>query len=200
MKLNFSLVLIFISFLTFSQKKPIVNDSIYNSSFVEKEPQYIGGIKEFYKYIGENYNLPNDKEFKGGKVFTSFVIEKDGSITDVKALRDVGFGTGEEAIRVLKKSPLWIPAEENGQKVRVRYILPLTLQLPSVESNDQKVYNLKDVDVKPIFFTGMDKFYEFIQDNYNKPIDRVKGKATISFIIEIDGTLTNFEKNKSIEY
>ena len=55
-------------------------------------------------------------------------VEKDGSLTDIKVIRDIGYGTGKEAIRVLKKCPKWTPGEQNGKKVRVLYSLPITIQ------------------------------------------------------------------------
>mgnify|MGYP003411423114 CR=1 FL=1 len=63
-----------------------------------------------------------------GKVFVSFVVEKDGSLTDIKVIRDIGYGTGKEAIRVLKQCPKWNPGEQNGKKVRVLYSLPINIQ------------------------------------------------------------------------
>jgi periplasmic protein TonB len=63
-----------------------------------------------------------------GKVYVTFVVEKDGSLTDIKVLRDIGYGTGKEAIRVLSKCPKWMPGEQNGKKVRVLYSLPITIQ------------------------------------------------------------------------
>ena len=60
-----------------------------------------------------------------GKIYTTFIIEKDGSLNDVKILRDCGFGTGQETIRVLKLSPKWIPGKLKNKEVRVLYSLPV---------------------------------------------------------------------------
>ena len=62
-----------------------------------------------------------------GKIFIQFVVEKDGSLTDIKVMRDLGYGTGAEAIRVLKKSPKWKPGIQNGRAVRVLYSLPISI-------------------------------------------------------------------------
>jgi hypothetical protein len=62
-------------------------------------------------------------------VFISITIEKDGSLSDIKPVRDIGFGAAEEAIRVLKLSPNWEPGYQNGQKVRVRYTLPINFAI-----------------------------------------------------------------------
>lgn len=106
----------------------IHNKDIYNSAVLEVKPEYPDGIDEFYKFIAKNYRTPKSKKFVGGRVFVSFVIEKDGSLTDIKVLKDAGFGTGEEAIRVLKISKKWLPAEQDGKKVRCSYTLPISLR------------------------------------------------------------------------
>ena len=103
------------------------NNAIYDSNGIEFKPDFPGGLKEFYNYIGKNFKVPDVKGLSG-KVITTFVIEKDGSLTDIKVLRDIGYGTRQEAIRVLKNSPLWIPGEQNGKKVRVLYSLPIVIQ------------------------------------------------------------------------
>jgi protein TonB len=105
------------------------DNSIYNTAGVEVRPEFPGGIQEFYNFVGRNYKTPNVKNLKG-KIFVTFVVEKDGSLSDIKVLRDIGHGTGEEAVRVLKECPKWLPAEQNGKKVRVLYSLPISIQLP----------------------------------------------------------------------
>lgn len=102
---------------------------LYNTAGIDVKPDFPGGLQEFYNFIGKNYKTPNVKNLKG-KVFVMFVVEKDGSLSDIKVIRDIGHGTGEEAIRVLKECPNWIPGEQNGQKVRVLYSLPISIQLP----------------------------------------------------------------------
>ncbi len=111
------------------QSNPTVADdkNAYNTSGVEVIPVFPGGIKEFYQFIGKNYQVPNVPGLKG-KVIISFVVEKDGSLNDIKVLRDIGYGTGIEAIRVLNLSPKWTPAEQNGQHVRCKYMLPLSIE------------------------------------------------------------------------
>ena len=103
------------------------DNSIYNTAGIEVKPDFPGGIEKFYKYVGKNYQVPEEEGLKG-KVFVSFVVEKDGSLTDIKVIRDIGYGTGKEAIRVLKSCPRWNPGEQNGKKVRVLYSLPINIQ------------------------------------------------------------------------
>jgi protein TonB len=64
-----------------------------------------------------------------GKVFISFTVEKDGSITDVKVDRKLGYGTDEEAVRVIKASKRWNPGMQNGKPVRVKYNIPIQFSL-----------------------------------------------------------------------
>lgn len=106
------------------------DNNIYNTAGIEVKPDFPGGINKFYSYIQRNFQAVDDENFPGGKVFVSFVVEKDGSLTDIKILRDAGYGTGKEAERVLKKCPKWVPGEQNGKKVRVLYSLPISLPKP----------------------------------------------------------------------
>jgi protein TonB len=103
------------------------DNQIYNTAGIEVKPDFPGGIDKFYKFVGNNYVTPEEEGLKG-KVYVTFVVEKDGSLTDIKVIRDIGYGTGKEAIRVLKKSPRWSPGVQNGKPVRVLYSLPITIQ------------------------------------------------------------------------
>lgn len=103
------------------------DNTVYNTAGIEVKPEFPGGMDKFYKFVGSNYQAPEEEGLKG-KVYVTFVVEKDGSLTDIKVLRDIGYGTGKEAIRVLKKCPKWVPGEQNGKKVRVLYSLPITIQ------------------------------------------------------------------------
>lgn len=103
-------------------------DDLYNSAGVEEKPEYPGGIQAFYKFVAKNYKLPEDKNFKGGKAVVSFVIEKDGTLTDFEVLEDPGFGTSEEVINMLKKCKKWKPAKQKGIPVRCSFTLPITFQ------------------------------------------------------------------------
>ncbi|MFE3868029.1 energy transducer TonB [Flavobacterium sp. LS2P90] len=103
------------------------DNQIYNTAGIEVKPEFPGGMDKFYSYVGKNYQTPEEEGLKG-KVYVTFVVEKDGSLTDIKVIRDIGYGTGKEAIRVLKKSPRWTPGVQNGKPVRVLYSLPITIQ------------------------------------------------------------------------
>ena len=102
-------------------------NEVYNTAGITEKPEFPGGIMEFYKFVGNNFKTPEQPNLKG-KVYITFIIEKDGSLSDIKNIRDIGFGTGDEAIRVLKICPKWIPGKMNGVPVRVMYSLPITIQ------------------------------------------------------------------------
>jgi len=104
-------------------------NQIFTSVEVAPAPQ--GGMEEFYKFVGKNYNYPAQAQEQGvsGRVLLQFVVEKDGSLTDIKVLRDLKYGTGEEAVRMLKKAPKWKPGIQNGRPVRVQFTLPIQLNL-----------------------------------------------------------------------
>jgi len=90
------------------------------------EPNFPGGLPEFYKFIAQNFKIPAD--YKGEeKLMVSFLVEKDGSITNINVMKDLGHGTKEEAIRVLKSCPNWIPATVNNEAVKYQYVVPITL-------------------------------------------------------------------------
>lgn len=91
-------------------------------------PEFPGGMMGFHAYVSQSYKIP--PTFKGtGNVILSFVVEKDGSLTDIKIIRDLGSGTGEEAVRILKISPKWKPGIQDGVPVRVSYTLPIRLSV-----------------------------------------------------------------------
>ncbi|POY39891.1 hypothetical protein C3L50_08655 [Flavobacterium alvei] len=100
---------------------------IYNTAGIEVKPEFPGGPTKMYEFIEKNFIKPQGEVIKG-KVYVTFVIEKDGTLTDIKVLRDLGYGTGKEAIRVLKMMPKWSPGEQKGRKVRCIYSFPISIQ------------------------------------------------------------------------
>ena len=100
---------------------------MYNTAGVDVRPEYPGGMDEFRNFIAKNYRTPDVKGL-AGKVFITFIIEKDGRVSDIKVIRDIGYGTGKEAIRVLKNCEKWSPGEQNGKKVRVLYSIPISIR------------------------------------------------------------------------
>lgn len=113
-------------------KAAVVEDnSIHDFASIEEMPDFPGGMQKFYQYVSKNYVYPAAAREQGvsGRLILSFVVEKDGSLTDIKVMRDLGMGTGDEAVRMLKKAPKWKPGIQNGRPVRVQYTLPIMLNL-----------------------------------------------------------------------
>jgi len=110
------------------EEKP---DEIF--TIVEQNPEPVGGMKSFYEHVGENMVYPDYAKRLNieGRIFCQFVVEKDGSLTDIKVIKGIGGGCDEEAIRVLKGAPNWNAGKQRGRPVRVRMVLPIYFKLVS---------------------------------------------------------------------
>ena len=106
-----------------------VEDEIFQ--VVEQDPEYPGGVDALYKFIQQNLKYPQLAKENNitGRVFVQFVVEKDGSVSNVKAARDIGGGCGAEAVRVIKSMPKWTPGKQRGKAVRAAYTLPVNFVL-----------------------------------------------------------------------
>jgi protein TonB len=100
-------------------------------TIVEDQPEPPGGIQAFYQYIAKNMNYPAQARRMGveGKVFVQFVVDKSGNITEVQAVKGIGAGCDEEAVRVISEAAKWKPGKQRGRPVKVRMILPITFKL-----------------------------------------------------------------------
>ena len=98
---------------------------------VEQMPQFPGGQQALFEYLSKNIKYPVIAEENGvqGRVIVTFVVERDGSITDVKVVKSVDPSLDKEAQRVVKAMPHWIPGKQNGSAVRVKYAVPVTFRL-----------------------------------------------------------------------
>ena len=107
----------------------VVDDEIF--LVVENEPEFPGGEDSLYAYIARNIVYPEaaKKEKIEGQVYVSFIVEKDGQLTGVKFLRDIGGGCGEEVLRVIRTMPKWKPGTQDGKPVRVQFNLPVAFEL-----------------------------------------------------------------------
>ena len=98
---------------------------------VEEMPAYPGGDAKLMEYVAKNIKYPQIARETGiqGRVFVGFVVEPDGSVSNVKVLRGIGGGCDEEAMRVVKSMPKWKPGKQRGKAVRVSYMLPVNFKL-----------------------------------------------------------------------
>lgn len=196
-------------------------DELFTETEINPEPP--GGMNAFRKWIGDNYQYPQAAIDAGvkGTVKVTFIVEKDGSLSEIKVKEDLGHGTAESAVNVLKKSPKWSPAIQNGRKVRYAMELPIRLDLSDGGDNLQG-HALKEEVLKSnpdansenmVFQTteiiaeppgGLNAFRKWIGDNYQYPqaaIDaEVKGTVLVSFIVEKDGTLSFIESKSDLGY
>jgi protein TonB len=111
------------------------SNKIETIATVEVMPQFPGGETAWSKFLQKNLRYPQEAIDAGvsGKVFISFVVEKDGHLSNITVMRGVGYGLEQEAIRVLKLVPPWKPGIQNGQPVRVQYNMPFNFQIPPTD-------------------------------------------------------------------
>jgi protein TonB len=124
-----SLVCVFFALTAKAQKDTVSQEKIYTS--VQHVPSFPGGIEAFYKFLSKNIVYPKTARDKNtqGKVLVSYIVEKDGRLTDVRVVRGIGDGCDEEAARVVKLSSPWKPGTQNGHTVRVAYTVPINFAL-----------------------------------------------------------------------
>lgn len=133
MKKFLFLIIICIAQNTLSQSKSTgtVSDKenqIYNTAGLQTQPAFPGGLEEFQKFLNTNFIPPQEKPQLKGKVYATFIIEKDGSLSDIKIIRDLGFGTGDEAVRVLKSAPKWIAGKQDNKEVRTLFATSINVR------------------------------------------------------------------------
>ena len=111
------------------EEEEVVEQEIFQ--IVEEMPSFPGGEQKLMEYVVKNVKYPQIAKETGikGRVFVSFVVEPDGSVSNVKVLRGIGGGCDEEAMRVVKSLPKWKPGKQRGKAVRVSYMLPVNFQL-----------------------------------------------------------------------
>jgi len=126
---------LFVSFLgnaqTDSISKTVSKDTSKVFLVVEGMPEFPGGMEAYMQWISSALKYPKSakKNNVQGRVFASFVVEKDGSISDLQIVKSVDEILSKEAIRVLKTMPKWKAGTQNGENVRVKYTLPLVFTL-----------------------------------------------------------------------
>lgn len=116
-------------FNTDAPEEEVFEEEIF--TIVEQMPEFPGGIEALFAYLGNTLKYPamaKDAKIQG-KVYVTFVVDRDGSIANVKVLRGIGGGCDEEAIKVVKGMPKWEPGRQRSKAVRVQYNLPINFIL-----------------------------------------------------------------------
>ena len=190
---------------------------------VEIQPSPAGGMAGWNKYLSENLRYPPNAQRKGieGTVIVAFVVNTDGTTTDIEILRSVGGGCDEEVIRIVKGSPKWTPGMQRGTPVRTRMRLPLRFMLGGTDtSRDSTEVSLNAVPLPPatdgqdssqegaaLFFDvvdtppspvgGFEAWSRHLSENLNYPTSArmkgIQGTVLVSFIVNTDGTIEGIE-------
>jgi len=191
---------------------------------VEKMPVFPGGDMAMMEFLSKNIKYPVEAQKKElqGRVVVSFVVEKDGSLSDVKVAKSVDPQLDEEALRVVKSMPNWTPGMHNGKTVRVKYYVPISYRLngPATKTDGQTAPALRPADSPtaqpsassgekpyevveqmPEFPGGMRAMMEYLSSNVKYPVEAQKmgeqGRVIVGFIVEKDGTVSNAKVVKS---
>ena len=190
---------------------------------VEIQPSPAGGMAGWNKYLSENLRYPPNAQRKGieGTVIVAFVVNTDGTTTDIEILRSVGGGCDEEVIRIVKGSPKWTPGMQRGTPVRTRMRLPLRFMLGGTDtSRDSTEVSLNAVPLSPatdgqdssqegvaLFFDvvdtppspvgGLEAWSRHLSENLTYPMSArmkgIQGTVLVSFIVNTDGTIEGIE-------
>jgi len=148
--------------------KTDTESQVFDFVSIETQPSFPGGMEHFYAFISKSVKYPAEavKNNIQGKVFMSFIVEKDGALNDIKVVRKLGYGTDEEAIRILNASPKWIPGIANGKPVRVKYHIPINFSLTADQPKNtitlksgmpKGLAPLYVIDGKTVYDNAMDK-------------------------------------------
>ncbi|RNL50276.1 M56 family metallopeptidase [Pedobacter jejuensis] len=163
---------------------------IYDFVSIEKQPEYVGGMKKFYEYLGRSIKYPTLAQQNNvqGKVWLSFTVEKDGSLSNIQITRGLGSGTDEEAQRVLAESPKWLPGIQNSKPVRVKYNININFTLNDLTEPTKAIDNAvsNQGKVTKLTFSGVNNF-----DGTKNPLIVLDG------VIQGNDAITNI-KSESI--
>lgn len=198
---------------------------------VEEMPVYPnGGMSGLMQYLAKNIKYPVNAQTKGiqGRVSVQFIVNKDGSISDVKTIRPVDPDLDAEALRVIKAMPKWIPGKQRGKEVRVRYTVPIMFGLQKdapkqeeykpVEKVDETVVvgyvpqegNPNDAEVTfmvveemPSFPGGPQGLMQYLAKNIKYPVEaqaqQKQGRVVLEVIIDKNGNVTNPKVTQSAD-
>ena len=179
---------------------------------VEQQPEFPGGPEALLKFIGENVRYPKEAQEKGiqGRVIVNFVVNKDGSLSDMKVVRGQDASLDAEAIRIISTMPKWKPGMQRGKAVNVRFTLPITFRLEGDKNGDEKVKrdDIKELQSDPSIVSRRDqktdnKFYEFISKRIKYPViaqeNGIEGVVRGSYDVNSKGEVSNIKITKGAD-
>ena len=179
---------------------------------VQFMPEFPGGMVELMNYISSNVHYPADALAAGieGRVTTMFIVEKDGTLSNVQILRNLEPSLDAEALRVIRSMPTWKPGYQNDKPVRTRYTVPVNFRIqrsnktsqitpPYIDENG--IYQV--VEKMPEFPGGMRALMSYLHDNLQYPEEAkaagIKGRVTVQFVVNKDGSISNIYKLRGVE-
>ena len=170
------------------------NDTIYGGYQVDKNPEYPGGLAECVGFI--NKNIDREKcEGEEGRVILNFVVNSDGSLSDIKVLRGVSRKVDKEIVSIVKKMPKWNPGTLNGNPVRVKFTLPVMVRFKFDD----------DCDTPASFPGGQKELERFLADNVGYVKDEswpTPGlvEVLVSFIVDEFGRVRNVLVREGVNF
>lgn len=201
-----ALIILFSISFVHAQQKTLTDTTVYVAA--DQEASFPGGMENFYKYVSQNIHYPATARVQSlqGRIIIYTVIEKDGSLSNIKVLRGLSPDLNQEALRVVAESPKWIAAINKGQPVRSSFTFPIIIHISALETPASKAdsasNSFKPVDVEPSFPGGMVNFYNLINKYLRYPKEDeqndVRGRVMVSFVVEKDGSMTDFKIVKSL--
>ena len=198
MKYAILLLSLVASILSYSQTTDSTTQSPKVFTVVEQMPEYPGGEGALFKFIKKNITYPDSARNNDiqGRVVVGFVVNEDGSLSDVSIKKGISRDLDEEAVRVIKLLPNFKPGKQQGKPVKVAYVLPIAFKLTPTDTQSLKsdtVYQI--VDQMPVFPGGDEAMLKFIQRNIQYPdMERrndIQGKVVVGFVIKEDGSIND---------
>ena len=193
---------------------------------VENQPEFPGGNTALMNFISENIVYPKIAQENGiqGRVITNFIIEKDGSLSDIQVVRGVDPSLDKEAVRLIAAMPKWTPGTQRGNKVRVRYLLPIVFRLSGNDANvevDKETQQKQEmlnaaiqkivgndeifvvVEEQPEFPGGNAAMMNFISENIRYPKEAhqkgIQGRVITNFVVMKDGSISNVQIMRGVD-
>lgn len=199
-------VLLFFGISLAAQAQKIDENKVYDAVQYPAEPE--GGYEAFQSFITTNLTYPTQslRQRTQGTVETSFVVEKNGSITNVTIEKGLDEYCNKESLRILKMTPKWKPAKHNGAFVRQKITVPLIFKIPdsagvasTLPQDTATTPKLKvitpELPARPE--KGTEAFFQYLKQNQKYPSkaikNQVQGKVRVEFMVEKDGSITNLK-------
>lgn len=183
---------------------PATLDNIF--MVVEESATFPGGKEAWKTFVEENLIQPESDA--QGRVFASFIVDKTGTLHDIRLIRGIGEGADEAVLDLLKKSPNWLAGKQRGQAVNSR--MTVRIQFGEAEADLMPAEPLKPIDYaefdqvftvveeQATFPGGIEAWTQFIDKNLKTPDSNVKGRVFASFVVDREGTINNIQLIRGI--